>query len=203
MSKVCCRFVPPERGFNLVLLTVELEFVKFRGKPEQVMSDGPCSFLWLHSLWGVHASISMKMFPASPCSCEWWNWSCEVAWTGQCISFVWCRCNIHVQDNSLFWLNVCVFIWQLDAQILAKELQKRFAGQVEDEYKTALWNNCQVFFYSSELTCLHRWDRKTKWQSFLRVVISFLLHPKTSKNSNEVRSWVQGWRFQRFKSTCI
>ncbi|OAE30121.1 hypothetical protein AXG93_1112s1390 [Marchantia polymorpha subsp. ruderalis] len=30
------RFVPPERGFNLVLLTVELEFVKFRGKPEQL-----------------------------------------------------------------------------------------------------------------------------------------------------------------------
>ncbi|KAL3691429.1 hypothetical protein R1sor_005080 [Riccia sorocarpa] len=30
------RFTPPERGFNLVLLTVELEFVKNRGKTEQL-----------------------------------------------------------------------------------------------------------------------------------------------------------------------
>ncbi|BBN13040.1 hypothetical protein MPTK1_6g00320 [Marchantia polymorpha subsp. ruderalis] len=35
-SVTVVRFVPPERGFNLVLLTVELEFVKFRGKPEQL-----------------------------------------------------------------------------------------------------------------------------------------------------------------------
>ncbi|XP_059076077.1 vesicle-fusing ATPase [Cryptomeria japonica] len=31
-----CRFVPPEKNFKLVLLTVELEFVKARGKSEQL-----------------------------------------------------------------------------------------------------------------------------------------------------------------------
>ncbi|KAL6999511.1 vesicle-fusing ATPase [Sarracenia purpurea var. burkii] len=101
------RFIPPD-DFNLALLTLELEFVKKGTKDEQV-SDPP--FLDAYS-------APLKHFILAPHS---------IGMPDLCLGI-----NSLLVDSSAIapGKSLNVFVWQVDAVLLAQQIRKRFINQV-------------------------------------------------------------------------